>query len=92
MRGEKDMYLTIKQSYKPNKSERKLLNLLCHISKNIYNSYLYVYRYAYFNNIEYIDQLLNKKLYKNENFKLINQDTTKGIRRKVVVNIKSQST
>ena len=81
------MYLTIKQTYKPNKSERKLLNLLCHISKNIYNSYLYVFRYAYFNNIEYVDQLLNKKLYKNENFKLINQDTTKGIRRKVVVNM-----
>lgn len=81
------MYLTIKQSYKPKKNERKLLNLLCHISKNIYNSYLYVYRYAYFNNIEYIDKLLDKKLFKNENFKLINKDTTHAIRKKVVVNM-----
>lgn len=81
------MCLTIKQNYKPKKNERKLLNLLCHISKNVYNSYLYIYRYAYFNNIEYIDKLLTRKLYKNENFKLINDDTKKAIRKKVNTNM-----
>ena len=64
------MYLTLKQTFKPNKKERKLLNLLCHISKNIYNSYLYIYRYAYFNKITNIDKLIYRKLYNNENIKL----------------------
>lgn len=79
--------LTLKQNFKPNKQERKLLNLLCHISKNIYNSYLYIYRYAYFNKIENIDKLIYKKLYKNENFKLINEHSTKAIKTKVKVNM-----
>ena len=83
------MYLTIKENFKPTKQERKLLNLLCHISKNIYNSYLYVYRFAYFNKIENVDKLLYQKLYKNENFNLINEYTTKTIKTKINTSMKN---
>ena len=42
------MFKVMKYKYIPSKKERKLLRLLCHISKNLYNSTLYVLRMEYF--------------------------------------------
>jgi len=36
------MFKVIKYKYIPTKKERRLLRLLCHISKNLYNSALYI--------------------------------------------------
>ena len=42
------MFKTLKYKYTPTKKERRLLRLLCHISKNLYNSALYTLRQEYF--------------------------------------------
>lgn len=42
------MFKVIKYKYIPSKKERKLLRLLSHISKNLYNSTLYALRMEYF--------------------------------------------
>ena len=42
------MFKVMKYKYIPTKKERKLLRLLCHISKNLYNSTLYILRQEYF--------------------------------------------
>ena len=43
-------FLTMKYHFKANFNEKKLLKLLCRISKNIYNSALYELRQQYFKN------------------------------------------
>ena len=43
-------FLTMKYHYKGNDNEKKLLKLLCRISKNIYNCALYELRQMYFKN------------------------------------------
>ena len=43
-------FLTMKYHFKANEKEKKLLKLLCRISKNIYNSSLYELRQQYFKN------------------------------------------
>ena len=71
------MFKTISYQYKPNKNERNLLRLLCHISKNLYNSALYELRQEYFKTkklISYYD--LNKILKNNENFHILNTYTS----------------
>ena len=63
------MFKTIQYKYIPTKKERRLLRLLCHISKNLYNSALYTLRQEYFKTkklISYYD--LNKILKKMKTF------------------------
>ena len=43
-------FLTMKYHYKATDKEKKLLKLLCGISKNVYNSVLYELRQQYFKN------------------------------------------
>ena len=45
-------FLTRKYHLKVKGKQKRLLDLLCHISKNIYNSTLYELRQEYFNNKE----------------------------------------
>ena len=71
------MFKTIQYKYIPTKKERRLLRLLCHISKNLYNSALYTLRQEYFKTkklISYYD--LNKILKTNENFHILNTYTS----------------
>ena len=71
------MFKVIQYKYNPTKKERRLLRLLCHISKNLYNSALYILRQEYFKNkkvISYFD--LNKILKTNENFHILNTYTS----------------
>lgn len=71
------MFKVIQYKYNPTKKERRLLRLLCHISKNLYNSALYILRQEYFKNkkvISYFD--LNKTLKTNENFHILNTYTS----------------
>ncbi len=66
-------FLTIKYHYKATIKEQKILNFLCHISKNLYNATLYQLRQDYFtfNKIgTYFNN--NKVLNNNENFHLLN--------------------
>ena len=44
------MFLTLKYHFKPTQYQYKLLKLLFHISKNIYNSALYELRSQFFDN------------------------------------------
>ena len=63
------MFKVMKYKYIPSKKERKLLRLLCHISKNLYNSTLYALRMEYFKTKKVISYYeLNKILKTNENF------------------------
>ena len=68
------MFKTMKYHYKnKNKETISLLNLLCHISKNIYNVTLYHLRKAYFENKEigsYYDII--KEIMINENYHILN--------------------
>ena len=67
------MFKVIKYKYIPTKKERRLLRLLCHISKNLYNSTLYILRQEYFKTkkvIKYYD--LNKIMSDNDNYKILN--------------------
>ncbi|MDE6660502.1 MAG: transposase [Anaeroplasmataceae bacterium] len=68
------MFKTMKYHYKnKNKETTSLLNLLCHISKNIYNTTLYHLRQAYFNHKEigtYFDVI--KEIKSNENYHILN--------------------
>ena len=71
------MFKVIQYKYVPSKSERNMLRLLCHISKNLYNSALYTLRQEYFKSkqlISYYD--LNKILKDNENFHILNTYTS----------------
>ena len=71
------MFKVILYKYVPSKSERNMLRLLCHISKNLYNSALYTLRQEYFKSkqlISYYD--LNKILKDNENFHILNTYTS----------------
>lgn len=66
-------FKTMKYHFKCTKKERNLLRLLCHISKNIYNSALYELRQEFFKNksiCTYFD--LNKIMKENENFHIFN--------------------
>ena len=66
-------FLTMKYHFKANSNEKKLLKLLCRISKNIYNSALYELRQQYFNNktiCTYFE--LNKILKFNHNYHILN--------------------
>lgn len=67
------MFLTLKYHFKPTQYQYKLLKLLFHISKNIYNSALYELRSQFFDNkkiCSYFD--LNKIMKHNENFHILN--------------------
>ncbi len=67
------MFRTMKYHYKCNEVEKRLLMFLFHISKNIYNSALYVLRKKYFSGEKlptYFD--LNKMLKENENYHILN--------------------
>lgn len=71
------MFKVIKYKYIPTKKERKLLRLLCHISKNLYNSALYTLRQEYFKTKKVISYFeLNKILKTNENFHILNTYTS----------------
>lgn len=71
------MFKVISYKFKPNKEQRNLLRLLCHISKNLYNSALYELRQEYFKSKKLISYYeLNKKLKTNENFHIINTYTS----------------
>ena len=66
-------FLTMKYHFKANFNEKKLLKLLCRISKNIYNSALYELRQQYFNNktiCTYFE--LNKIIKNNHNYHILN--------------------
>ena len=66
-------FLTMKYHYKANDNEKKLLKLLCKISKNIYNCALYELRQMYFKNksiCTYFD--LNKIIKNNINYHILN--------------------
>jgi len=66
-------FLTMKYHYKANDNEKKLLKLLCRISKNIYNCALYELRQMYFKNksiCTYFD--LNKIIKNNINYHILN--------------------
>ena len=43
-------FLTMKYHYKASDKEKRLLKLLCRISKNVYNCALYELRQQYFKN------------------------------------------
>ena len=71
------MFKVMKYKYIPTKKERKLLRLLCHISKNLYNSALYTLRQEYFKTKKVISYFeLNKILKSNENFHILNTYTS----------------
>ena len=71
------MFKVISYQYKPNKKQRNLLRLLCHISKNWYNATLYELRQEYFKNKKVLSYYeLNKILNKNENFHILNTYTS----------------
>ena len=66
-------FLTMKYHYKASDKEKKLLKLLCRISKNIYNSALYELRQQYFkykNICTYFD--LNGIIKDNPNYHILN--------------------
>ena len=68
------VFKTMKYHYKnKNKETISLLNLLCHISKNIYNVTLYYLRQSYFENKKigtYFDVI--KEIKSNENYHILN--------------------
>ena len=71
------MFKTLKYKYTPTKKERRLLRLLCHISKNLYNSALYILRQEYFKTKKLLSYYeLNKILKTNENFHILNTYTS----------------
>ena len=71
------MFKVISYRYKPNKKQRNLLRLLCHISKNLYNSALYELRQEYFKTKKVLSYYeLNKVLKNNENFHILNTYTS----------------
>ena len=71
------MFKVISYRYKPNKKQRNLLRLLCHISKNLYNAALYELRQEYFKTKKVLSYYeLNKVLKNNENFHILNTYTS----------------
>lgn len=83
------MFKTMEYHYKnKNKETVSLLNLLCHISKNIYNSTLYHLRQAYFKNKEigtYFDTI--KEIMHNENYHILNTYQSLCIIRNAYTNV-----
>ncbi|MBQ8292557.1 MAG: transposase [Bacilli bacterium] len=74
------MYKTLQYRYTPKKNERSLLKLLCHISKNLYNSALYELRQIYFQtNKTHSKSELTSLLKSNENFTLLNTCSSTNI-------------
>ena len=66
-------FLTMKYHFKANSNEKKLLKLLCRISKNIYNSALYELRQQYFKNKSICTYFeLTKILKNNPNYHILN--------------------
>ena len=66
-------FLTMKYHFKANEKEKKLLKLLCRISKNIYNSSLYELRQQYFKNKSICTHFeLNMKIKNNPNYHILN--------------------
>ncbi len=66
-------FLTMKYHYKANSNEKKLLKLLCRISKNIYNSALYELRQQYFKNKQICTYFeLNGIIKYNPNYHILN--------------------
>ena len=66
-------FLTMKYHFKANSNEKKLLKLLCRISKNIYNSALYELRQQYFKNNSICTHFeLNMKIKNNPNYHILN--------------------
>ncbi len=71
------MFKVISYQYKPNKKQRNLLRLLCHISKNLYNAALYELRQENFKSKKVLSYYeLNKILKNNENFHILNTYTS----------------
>lgn len=66
-------FLTLKYHLKAKGKEKRLIDLLCHISKNVYNATLYELRQQYFKE-EYICDYysLNNTMNKNENYHILN--------------------
>ena len=66
-------FLTMKYHFKANEKEKKLLKLLCRISKNIYNSSLYELRQQYFKNKSICTHFeLNMIIKNNPNYHILN--------------------
>ena len=66
-------FLTMKYHYKATDKEKKLLKLLCRISKNVYNSALYELRQQYFKNENICTYYeLNSIVKNNPNFHILN--------------------
>ena len=66
-------FLTMKYHYKASDKEKKLLKLLCRISKNVYNCALYELRQQYFNHKNICSYFeLNSIIKNNPNFHILN--------------------
>lgn len=66
-------FKTIKYHLKIKGKQKRLLDLLCHISKNIYNASLYELRQQYFKDKEICDYYaLNKIMEDNDNYHILN--------------------
>ena len=66
-------FLTMKYHFKATAKEKKLLKLLCRISKNIYNTSLYELRQQYFKNKSICTYFeLNKIIKNNPNYHILN--------------------
>ena len=66
-------FLTMKYHYKASDKEKKLLKLLCRISKNVYNSALYELRQQYFQSKKICTYFeLNSIIKNNPNFHILN--------------------
>ena len=66
-------FLTMKYHFKATTKEKKLLKLLCRISKNIYNTSLYELRQQYFKNKSICTYFeLNKIIKNNPNYHILN--------------------
>jgi len=77
MKGGEEMFKVLQYRYKPTKNERRLLRLLCHISKNLYNSAIYTLRQEYFKTKKIISYYeLNRILKENENYHILNTYTS----------------
>ena len=65
-------FLTLKYHIKIKVKQNRLLDLLCHISKNIYNASIYELRQQYFKDKEICDYYTSNQIISdNENFHLL---------------------
>ncbi len=75
-----ESFVTTRIHYKGDKKEKLMLSLLAHISKNVYNSCLYIIRQFYFQNgkspsLDYI----RAKLYTNESYMALGEISSEYI-------------